>query len=329
MSSTMRAVRVREHGPPDVLKVEQVPKPKPGDKEVLIRVRAAGVNPFETHIRAGHYSLAVKLPYTPGCDSAGEVEAVGSAVTKFKVGDRVFTTKQAAGTYAEYTVAPQDSVWPLAKRLSFAQGAGIGVPYFTAYRCLFQKVQAHPSGSILVHGASGAVGLASVQLARAYGMTVYGTAGTDVGIDLVKKSGAHHVFNHRDPEYVNQLVKTSGGGFDLIFEMLGNVNLGKDCELIKQYGTIVIIGARGKAEINPIPLMVKDATILGMHLGHGSVERDWDDIGAGLVAGFENGTLTPIVDKEYPLEKAADAHKDIMESSGAKGNLVLNPDLRQ
>jgi NADPH2:quinone reductase len=321
----MRAVRVREFGGPEVLKVEEVPVPKYGDNEVLIRVAAAGVNPVETYIRQGLYSQSPKLPYTPGCDAAGTIEAVGPAVTKFKVGDRVFTTRKVNGSYAEFAVCPEDSCWRLPARLSFAQGAGIGIPYFTAYRSLFQLAHARPSQSVLIHGASGAVGLASVQLARAHGMTIFGTAGTEEGMQLVKRSGAHHVFNHKDPDYINQLTKASENkGFDLILEMLANVNLGKDCQLIRPKGTIVVIGARGKVEIDPIQLMVKDACILGMHLGFGTTDqRDWDDMGAALVAGFENGTLSPVVDREYPLEKAGDAHKDIIHSQGAKGNLVL------
>jgi NADPH2:quinone reductase len=310
--------------------VEKIPVPKHGENEVLIKVYAAGVNPFETYIRQGLYSVSPKLPYTPGCDCAGVVQAVGSKVTKHKVGDRVFTTAKVNGSYAEYAVCPENSCWRLAERLSFAQGAGIGVPYFTAYRCLHQLAHARPSQSILIHGASGAVGLASVQLARALGMTVFGTAGTDDGLQLVKRSGANHVFNHRKAGYAEEMMKiTHGKGFDLIFEMLANVNLDKDCEMIGHKGTIVVIGSRGKVEINPVHLMVKDAKIMGMHLGHGTTDqRDWDDMGAALVAGFENGTLTPVVDREYKLEKACDAHRDIIESSGAKGNLILNMELK-
>jgi len=326
MASTMRAIRVHKFGGPEVLQVEEVPVPKHGEQEVLIHVLATGVNPFETYIRSGNYPARTKLPYTPGIDAAGVIEAVGAKVTKFKVGDRVFTTHKVVGTYAEYCVCPDDSCWSLPQRITYTQGAGIGVPYFTAYRSLFQLAHARPSQSILVHGASGAVGLATVQLAKAFGMTVFGTAGTEDGLKLVKQSGAHYVFNHRNPDYVNELMKASGSqGFDLILEMLGNVNLGTDCEVVKPHGTIIVIGARGTAQIDPRLLMGKDASIIGMHLGFGTTDpRDWDDMGAALSAGFENGTLTPVVDKVYPLEKASDAHRDIMESSGAKGNLVLS-----
>jgi NADPH2:quinone reductase len=155
-------------------------------------------------------------------------------------------------------------------------------------------------------------------------MTIFGTAGTPEGLELVKKSGAHHVFNHRNPGYLAELKEAGNGGFDIIFEMLGNVNLGKDCDLIRHHGTIVVIGARGEAQLDPRLLMVKDATVVGMHLFFGTQnQEDWDDMAAGLLAGFENGTLSPVVHKEYPMERASHAHKDIIESQGAKGNLVI------
>jgi len=321
-------VVVRQFGAPDVLKVEEVPVPKQGENEVLIRVFAAGVNPVETYIRSGTYPILPPLPYTPGVDAAGVVEAVGAKVTKFKVGDRVFCTRKSLGAYAEYCVSPEDFCWTLPQRLTFVQGAGIGIPYFTAYRALFQRAHARPNDTILVHGASGAVGLAAVQLAKSHGITVFGTAGTETGLKLVKANGAQQVFNHRDPEYMKELVKATGGqGFDIILEMLANTNLGKDVELLKTNGTVVVIGSRGPAEINPRFLMMKDGAILGMSLICVTDPRDWADMGAEMTAGFENGTLTPVVDKEYPLEKAADAHKDIIESAGAKGNLILNTEL--
>jgi NADPH2:quinone reductase len=278
----------------------------------------------DTYIRSGIYPVKPDLPYTPGKDTAGVVQAIGKDVTKFKVGDRVFATRKTAGAYAEYAVCPVTSVWPLSARLSFAQGAAIGTPYFTAYRALFQRAHARPSHRVLVHGASGGVGLAAVQLARSHGMAVFGTAGTAEGLQLVSANGAHHVFNHRNPSYIQELLAATGGeGFDVILEMLANVNLGKDCELVRLNGTVVVIGSRGTVEINPRALMSKDAQILAMNLNVVTDERDWSDMAAALLAGLENGTLTPVVDREYPLEKASDAHYDIIYSPGAKGNLVL------
>jgi len=313
------------------MKVEQIPVPKPGPNEVLVKVHAAGVNPVDAIVRMGVFMVRPQTPYTCGSDGAGVVQAVGAGVTKVKPGDRVFFTKKSMeGGYAEYNIVPDFSCWLLPQRLTFAQGAGIPIPYFTAYRCIFHLAHAKANQSILIHGASGAVGLAAVQLARAYGMTVYGTAGTDIGLKLVKENGAHHVFNHRTPEYANELVKaTNGQGVDLILEMVASANLGKDLELLKRKGKIIVIGTKGPSvEINPGLLMGKDATIHGMILTAVNDVADWDDIAAALTAGFTNGTLTPIVDKEYPLEKATDAQRDIAQSSGAKGNLILNPELR-
>jgi len=320
----MRAVKVDKFGPPDVLKVEEVPVPKYGNKEMLVRIFAAGVNPVDTYIRSGAYGRLPQLPYTPGSDASGIIEAVGSDVKKFQVGQRVFCTRINQGSYAEFNVYPENACWILPQRLTYTHGAAIGTPYFTAYRAIFQKAKPKPADSILIHGASGAVGLAAVQLAKSYGMIVYGTAGTDTGLKLVKENGAHKVFNHKDADYMQAIMTaTNGQGVDVILEMLANVNLGKDLELLKAGGTVVVIGSRGTVEINPRLLMGKESSIVGMALMTGS-ERDWEEMGAALSAGFENGTLTPVIDKVYPLDKAADAHKDIIESSGAKGNLILN-----
>jgi len=193
----MKAVYVREFGGPEVLKVEtDVPVPTISETQVLIRVGSAGVNPVDTYIRMGLFANLPSLPYIPGRDGSGTVEKVGAKVTTTKVGDRVFFSG-ASGSYAEFVACESHSVFRLADRLSFAQGAALGVPYFTAHRALFIKGKAKAGERVLVHGASGAVGLAACQMARAHGMTVVGTAGTPQGMELVKSNGAHLVFNHR------------------------------------------------------------------------------------------------------------------------------------
>jgi NADPH2:quinone reductase len=176
----------------------------------------------------------------------------------------------------------------------------------------------------LIHGASGGVGIASVQIARAAGLTVIGTAGSDKGLALVREQGAHHVLDHRAPGYLDQIVAlTEGRGVDVILEMLANVNLGKDLTVLAQGGRVVVIGSRGTVEINPREAMARDAAILGMTLFNTS-EQDAASIHAALVAGLENGTLRPIVGRELPLAEAPQAHRAVMES-GAYGKIVLIP----
>ena len=320
----MKAIRVHEFGGPEVLQLEQVPTPKPGPGEVLVRMHATGVNPVETYIRAGTYARLPELPYTPGNDGAGVVEQVGPHVTEFKPGDRVYTAGSISGTYTEFALCKKEQVHPLPANVSFAQGAAVGTPYATAYRGLLQRAGAKRGETVLVHGASGGVGTATVQLARAHGLRVLGTAGSDDGIKLAREQGAHEVFDHRAPEHFEQVMKATGGrGVDVILEMLANVNLAIDLTILAKGGRVVIIGSRGPVEINPRDTMQRDADIRGMILPN-TPPTQMASIHAALVAGLENGTLCPVIDKEFSLAEAAEAHRTVM-GSGAMGKIVLVP----
>src|SRR6201993_3103713 len=197
----MKAIRVSQFGGPEVLKLEEVATPKPGGGQVLVRVQAAGVNPYDTYMRAGTYPIKPPLPYTPGSDAAGTVEAVGPGVTRVKPGDRVYTARTLTGAYAEYTLCLEEQVYRLPDNISFEQGAAVWVPYATAYHALHHFARARAGETVLVHGASGGVGTAGVQIARAIGMTVFGTAGTEDGLKLVKREGANQAFNHSKAGY--------------------------------------------------------------------------------------------------------------------------------
>jgi len=320
----MKAILVREFGGPEVLKLEEVPTPKPAAGQVLVRIHAAGVNPYDTYMCAGTYAIKPPLPYTPGSDGAGVIEAAGEGVKKVKAGDRVYTAKTVTGAYAEYAVALEEQVHPLPAKISFSQGAGVWVPYGTAYHALFHSAKAHASETVLVHGASGGVGSASVQMARAMGLTVFGTAGTSKGLDLVTREGAHQVFDHSKAGYQEEILKATGGrGVDIILEMLANVNLAHDLKLLATNGRVIVIGNRGEITINPRDLMLRRASARGFTLW-GITPAEEADIHAGLIAGLENGTLRPVVGKELPLGEAARAHKEVLEP-GAAGKMVLIP----
>ncbi|XP_049454707.1 quinone oxidoreductase [Epinephelus fuscoguttatus] len=323
-SKLMRAIRVSEFGAPSVLRLcSDVPVPQPGHRQVLIRVHACGVNPVETYIRAGTYARKPPLPYTPGTDVAGVVEAVGEGVTAVKAGDRVFTTATESGAYAEYTVAADDCVHKLPSALDFNQGAAIGIPYFTAYRALIHKAHTKPGETVLIHGASGGVGVAACQLSRALGLKVLGTAGTSEGMKLVLSNGAHQAFNHREEGYTQKIMEaTEGKGIDVIVEMLSNVNLSKDLQMLAFGGRVTVVGCRGSIEINPRDTMAKESSIIGVALFFSKPEET-KECAALLYAGMEAGWLRPVVGSQYPLEKAAQAHHDIIECPGAAGKTVL------
>jgi NADPH2:quinone reductase len=322
----MKAVVVREFGPAEVMKLEEVPHPAPGPGQVLVRVKAIGVNPVEVYIRSGTYARKPSLPYTPGTDVAGIVESVGPDVTRVKKGDRVYThgTAGGYGGYGELTVCDESQVHPLPDRLTFAQGAAMGVPYGTAWRALFLRAQARPGETVLIHGASGGVGIAATQIARAHGLRVIGTAGTDKGITLVREQGAHEALNHRDADYMSRIMPLTGGrGVDVILEMLANVNLDRDLEVLALRGRVMVIGTRGRVEIDPRKMTGKDGTILGMTMFNATAEEQ-RVIHAALVAGLENGTLNPVIGRELPLAQAVQAHGAVMEA-GAFGKIVLIP----
>jgi NADPH2:quinone reductase len=320
----MKAIRIHEFGGAEQLKLEDTPDPRAGAGQVLVRVRAVGVNPVDTYIRSGAHAVKPTLPYTPGMDAAGVVEAVGENVTRVQAGDRVYVAGSLSGTYAELTLCGEHQAHPLPDAISFSQGAGIGVPYATAYRALFLRAHALPGETVLVHGATGGVGIAATQLARAAGMRVIGTGGTAEGRQLALEQGAHEVLDHHAEGYLGKLSEITGGrGVDVVLEMLANVNLGKDLEVVAKYGRVVVIGNRGTIEINPRLTMTRDASILGMSLVNATKE-ELAVIHAALVAGLENGTLRPVVGREMSLSEAAHAHEAVLQP-GAQGKIVLIP----
>jgi NADPH:quinone reductase len=321
----MKAILVRQFGGPEVLKFEEVPTPKPAAGQVLVKIHAAGVNPADTYARTGNYAVLPSLPYTPGTDGAGVVDSIGDGVKKVNRGDRVYVAKNLSGTYAEYALALESQVHRLPDRISFAQGAGVFIPYGTAYHAIHHQAKAHAAETVLVHGASGGVGIASLQFARALGLTVLGTAGSAKGLELAQREGAHQVFDHSKSGYQEEITKATGGrGVNIILEMLANVNLGADLKLLAQMGRVVVIGSRGDVTITPRDLMGRRASIRAFTLW-ALTEAESMEVHAGIRVGLENGTLRPVVGSEIPLKDAAQAHINVIKPSGAFGKIVLIP----
>jgi len=320
----MKAIRVEEFGEPEVLRLMEVPDLEISAGQILVRLHAIGVNPVETYIRAGTYANKPLLPYTPGNDGAGIVEAVGKEVQAVNPGDRVFLSGSLTGTYAEFTLCAPNQVHPLPEHASFAQGAALGVPFATAYRALFHRGNVRSGETVLIHGASGGVGSAAVQLARAAGVHVFGTAGSGAGLELVRELGADQVFNHKDPVYRQAILDaTDGRGVDCILEMLANVNLGGDLRLLALRGRVVVIGSRGPVEINPRDAMMRDADIRGMILGNAPAS-ELADIYRKLGEELAADRIRPVVGREFPLVAAPEAHRAVM-AADARGKIVLVP----
>ncbi len=319
----MKSTRVSRFGGPEVLQLTNVPDPTPGPGQVLIHARAIGVNPVETYLRSGA-NPKLQLPYTPGTDAAGLVASVGSGVVNFDPGARVYTSGTVTGAYANMIVCNADDAHSLPEKVSFVEGAALNIPYATAYRALFQRARAIPGETVLIHGATGGVGTAAIQVARAAGLRIIGTAGTPKGEQLVRELGAHFVLNHRAPDYLGEIPKiTENRGVNIILEMLSNVNLGKDLGLLARQGRVIVIGSRGKVEIDARELMMRDADVRAMMLFN--VEpADKLAIHAALAAGLENGALKPVIHCEMPLADAPRAHQLVMEP-GAHGKIILIP----
>lgn len=318
----MKAIQVHAFGEPEVLKLEDVPDVKPGPGQVTIQVRAIGVNPVDTYIRAGRYT-GRSLPWLPGSDASGIIDGVGEGVTNLHLGDQVYVFSP-LGTYAERIVVPAGRTFAMPSEISFEEAACVGVPGATAWRALFQLGGARPGKTLLIHGATGGVGSAAVQLARAAGLHVIGTGGTPEGLETIQQLGCHHVLNHREAGYIDQLKQiTAGKGVDLILEMLANVNLERDLEALALFGTVIVIGNRGRIEIDPRLTMAKDATVRGMLLFN-ATDAELKEIHAGLFAAMEDGRYLPLVWRQLPLSEAAEAHRLVISDHGP-GNIVLVP----
>ena len=324
----MRAVRVHQFGGPEVLSLDDVDDPVPGPNEVLIRIRAAGVNPADTYVRSGEYRLTPDLPFIPGGDAGGEVEAVGDGVTNVSVGDRVCVGTALGfgffGCYAEKVVRKEEHVLKIPDNVSFAQAATLGVSYPTAHYSLFRRGGATAGETVFIHGASGSVGTSAIQLAKRAGLRVIGSAGSPAGLDLIRREGADFAVNHAQPDYLEDVKKaTDGAGPQLILEMLANQNLAANMDIAAQYGRIVVIGNRGEITINPRVAMTKELDIRGIQLWNAGKDVI-DAIMSDVLAGVSDGTLNPVVGRELPLDQAAAAHAAVLEA-GNGGKLVLVP----
>jgi NADPH2:quinone reductase len=317
--SVAKVVRVHDFGGPEVMRVEDVQLEAPGPGQVHVRLRAAGVNPVDRSVRLGGFARP-PLPYVPGQDGAGEVVAVGEGVQRVGPGQRVYVA--GAPTYAEEAVVPEGAVWPLPDGISFEEGAAIGVPYVTAYRALHHASAAQPGDWVLVHGGSGGVGTAALQLGRAAGFRMVGTSSTEQGRRHVLAQGAEAAYGHDDTSEL--LAVTSGAGYRVILELHANTQtLSTALELLATGGEIVVIGNAGPAEIAPGALMAKAATLRGI-TGRTLTASEQARIHTALGALLALGVLRPVVGQKFPLAEAGRAQEELARG-GVVGKIVLVP----
>ncbi len=321
---TMKAVIYRCYGSADVLEVADVEKPSPGPGQVLVRVRAAGVNPYDWHHMYGSpylmrlgIGLGAPEDHRMGVDYAGVVEAVGDEVTRFVVGDRVFGG--AAGAFAEYVVVRQEgSIARLPNRSTFAEGAGIGIAAITALQALRDSGGLVPGEHVLINGASGGVGSYAVQIAKSMDAKVSGVCSTR-NVELVESLGADHVYDYKVEDYTE-----SGEQFDLILDMVANQSLSANRNVMPSEGRHVLVGGKKGNWIAPLiaPLaaMIQSPFVdqqHGMMIARFN-QADLDYIGDLIAA----GELVTAIDSTYPLEKTADAIRH-SESRRARGKIII------
>lgn len=324
----MKAIRAHSFGGPEVLQLDEIDDPAAGVGEVVIDVRAAGVNPADTYMRNGTYATVPDLPYVPGGDAAGVISAVGAGVSDYAIGDRVFAgvaqSFDFTGCYAEKLKRKASEIAQLPDNVSFAQAAAFGVSYTTAHYSLFARGGARAGETVFIHGASGSVGTSAIQLAKRAGLAVIGSGGTPKGLDLILSEGADHAVDHTKDGYLDEVAGfTKGKGPELILEMLANVNLAADMDLAAKFGRIIIIGNRGEITIVPRVAMMKELDIRGIALWN-LTPQQVTPMMTDILAGVAEGTLRPVVGREMPLSEAAAAHVRVLEP-GALGKIVLVP----
>eukprot|EP01063_Lacrimia_lanifica_P038682 TRINITY_DN8278_c0_g2_i1.p2 TRINITY_DN8278_c0_g2~~TRINITY_DN8278_c0_g2_i1.p2 ORF type:complete len:343 (+),score=128.95 TRINITY_DN8278_c0_g2_i1:62-1030(+) len=320
-----QAIVMTKTGGPEVLQMAPVPLPAPKPGQVRLAVRAVGVNPVETYWRSGTAGRNPKLPYTPGRDASGVVDAVGQGVANVKVGDRVFTTGAATGTYAHHCLVAAGDCHVLPDNATFEEGASLGTPAMAAYRAMFVRGDAKPGERLFIHGASGGVGLIAIQLAKTLGMYVVGTADTPALATRLTSIGADKAFCHNDAGYTKEVA--AAGPYDLIIECLANVNLQHDLTFAAKQGRVVIVGSRGPTQVNPRDIMTKEVDVRGVFLT-AQTEQQKQRAVAHLVAGMRQGTVKPVVSEVLPLSEAPTAHVKIMDPKRETlGKIVMRPKL--
>lgn len=330
LPETMKAIMIRDFGNEDVLNVSTVPRKTNTPEEILIRVEAAGINPVDTYLREGFFAQLPPLPLILGKEVAGTVAAIGSNVThnpyNLKVGDRVYCMLPNNGGYAQYVASIPENVIPLPDKLTYSQGACLYVTYYTAYRALILRAKMKRNETVLIHGASGGVGTAAIQLAKHYGAFVAATAGSDAGIELCKSLGADYTINHRRDDHLQVAKRELGDrGFDIIFENVAHVFLGEDGHVLAPEGRIAIVGCKGSIEIAPRTLMVSEGAMIGVSLFLMTPEN-MDECTRVILQGIEDGWIKPVIEKEYTFHEARQAHHDMQKKSGKLGKLVFKVD---
>lgn len=307
----MRAWRVNEWCEPEQMTLEDIPVPEPGPGEVRIRNRAAALNFYDILMIGGKYQVKPPLPFTPGSEVAGVIDAVGSDVAALSVGDRV-QAMASTGGFGEYSLAPADKTFRLPSSMGFEEASGMIVIYQTSYFALKIRTALRAGEWLLVHAGAGGVGLSAMQIGRALGARIIATAGSQAKLDFCLSQGAEHALNYRDDGWVEQVKKITGGrGADCIYDPVGGDIFDLSTKCIASEGRLLVIGFAGGRipSVAANRILLKNISVIGCYWG-GYLERHpqfMSEAQAELFKMYEAGQIEPIVSRTYPLEEAASA----------------------
>jgi NADPH2:quinone reductase len=322
----MRALVCNAYGPPESLVIEERADPVPGQGEILVDIRAAGINFPDVLLIAGQYQVKVPPPFVPGNECAGVVEAVGEGVSQFRAGDRVIATPQAGG-FAEKCVVDQKYCLPLPSALNFEQGAGFTITYATSYHAFRQSTSLQAGETVLVLGAAGGVGITAVEIAKALGARVIAAASSEDKLQFAREAGADETVNYSDSSLRDAVKELTGGkGVDVVYDPVGGELGQMALRSLAWHGRYLVIGfASGDIPAFPANIaLLKEARIIGVWWGTWSQRNPADSLAnmQQLGAMVEAGELRPRVTEAYPMERFADAFAAITQRR-AKGKVVL------
>lgn len=327
LPQSMRVVEIARPGGPEALIVAERPLPVVGDDDVLIKVAAAGLNRADILQRRGLYPSPPGAPTNPGLEVAGVIVRVGAAVSDFKPGDAVCALLQGGG-YAEYCAANAGQVLLTPGALNFVEAASLPEAYFTVWSNVFEFGRLQPAETLLVHGGASGIGVAAIQLARARGHKVFTTAGSDDKCRFCEQLGADRAINYRTEDFVAVLAsQTEGRGVNVVLDMIGGGYVSRNLQALATEGRLVMIATQGgaKGEIDVLRIMQQRLVVTGSTLRARSSEfkrQIRSKLEQHVWPLIADGAIRPVVDKVFPLDRAADAHA-YMESGAHKGKIVL------
>jgi len=325
--SSMNYIEITQPGGPDVLKLAQASIPEPGEQELLIKVHAAGINRPDVIQRAGHYPMKAGMSPVPGLEVAGEVIGVGSAVSDFRVGDKVCALTNGGG-YAEYCVVTATQALPIPEGVDMIRAAAIPETFFTVWANLFELGNAREGATVLIHGGTSGIGTTALMLCKALGINAFATAGSEEKCEQIRSLGGEAI-NYRKADFAQVIARqTQGKGVDVILDIMGGSYFDSNVASLARRGRLVIIGFLGGSTVkdfNLLALMEKQALVTGSLMRSRSAEEKAQiaqAVKANIWPLLSSGQCLPLIDRIFPLADAAGAHQR-MEEGEHIGKIVL------